>query len=84
LFMDVNQSAEWNFEGSLDWHLAISVTWWCKKIDYRFKLAQNSACFAWKQFSPEGFEWINYSDHQNAVMSFIRKGDKPKDDNCCL
>jgi 1,4-alpha-glucan branching enzyme len=32
-----------------------------------------------KQFSPEGFEWINYSDHQNAVMSFIRKGDKPKD-----
>jgi 1,4-alpha-glucan branching enzyme len=33
-----------------------------------------------KQFSPEGFEWINYSDHQNAVMSFIRKGDKPKDD----
>jgi 1,4-alpha-glucan branching enzyme len=27
-----------------------------------------------KQFSPEGFEWINYSDHQNAVVSFIRKG----------
>jgi 1,4-alpha-glucan branching enzyme len=20
------------------------------------------------------FEWINYSDHQNAVISFIRKG----------
>jgi 1,4-alpha-glucan branching enzyme len=33
-----------------------------------------------KQFSPEGFEWINYSDHQNAVMSFIRKGINPKDD----
>ena len=33
-----------------------------------------------KQFSPEGFEWINYSDHQNAVMSFIRKGNKPKED----
>ena len=33
-----------------------------------------------KQFSPEGFEWINYSDHQNAVMSYIRKGNKPKDD----
>jgi len=33
-----------------------------------------------KQFSPEGFEWINYSDHQNAVMTFIRKGNKPKDD----
>jgi 1,4-alpha-glucan branching enzyme len=33
-----------------------------------------------KQFSQEGFEWINYSDHQNAVMSFIRKGNDPKDD----
>jgi 1,4-alpha-glucan branching enzyme len=29
-----------------------------------------------KQFSPDGFEWINYSDHQNAVISFIRKGTK--------
>ncbi len=27
-----------------------------------------------KQFSPEGFEWINYSDHHNAVMAYIRKG----------
>jgi 1,4-alpha-glucan branching enzyme len=31
-----------------------------------------------KQFSPDGFEWINYSDHQNAVISFIRK--QTKDD----
>ena len=28
----------------------------------------------------EGFEWINYSDHENAVMSFIRKGNNPEDD----
>ena len=27
-----------------------------------------------KQFTGEGFEWINYSDHQNAVVSYIRKG----------
>ena len=33
-----------------------------------------------KQFSPDGFEWINYSDHQNAVMSFIRKGNKLKEE----
>jgi 1,4-alpha-glucan branching enzyme len=33
-----------------------------------------------KQFSPEGFEWINYSDHQNAVVSFIRKGNDQKND----
>jgi 1,4-alpha-glucan branching enzyme len=33
-----------------------------------------------KQFSSDGFEWINYSDHQNAVMSFIRKGNNQKED----
>jgi 1,4-alpha-glucan branching enzyme len=32
-----------------------------------------------KQFTAEGFEWINYSDHQNAVLSYIRKGNDDKD-----
>ncbi len=84
LFMgaEFGQSAEWNFEGSLDWHL----------IQYPFhegikkvitdlnELYKTQPALHEKQFSPEGFEWINYSDHQNAVMSFIRKGNKPKDD----
>ena len=84
LFMgsEFGQSAEWNFEGSLDWHL----------LQYGFHngvkkaitdlnaLYKTQPALHEKQFSPEGFEWINYSDHQNAVMSFIRKGNKPKDD----
>ncbi|WP_310379936.1 1,4-alpha-glucan branching protein GlgB [Flavobacterium sp.] len=84
LFMgsEFGQSAEWNFEGSLDWHL----------LQYGFHngvkktitdlnaLYKSQPALHEKQFSPEGFEWINYSDHQNAVMSFIRKGNKPKDD----
>ena len=84
LFMgsEFGQSAEWNFEGSLDWHL----------LQYDFHegvkkaitdlntLYKTQPALHEKQFSPEGFEWINYSDHQNAVMTFIRKGNKPKDD----
>jgi 1,4-alpha-glucan branching enzyme len=84
LFMgsEFGQSAEWNFEGSLDWHL----------LQYNFHegikktitdlnaLYKSQPALHEKQFSPEGFEWINYSDHQNAVMTFIRKGNKPKDD----
>jgi len=84
LFMgsEFGQSAEWNFEGSLDWHL----------LQYDFHegvkkaitdlntLYKTQPALHEKQFSPEGFEWINYSDHQNAVMTFIRKGLNPKDD----
>ena len=84
LFMgsEFGQSAEWNFEGSLDWHL----------LQYDFHdgikktitdlnaLYKNYPALHEKQFSPESFEWINYSDHQNAVMSYIRKGKNPKED----
>jgi len=84
LFMgsEFGQSAEWNFESSLDWHLL--------QYDYHKgvkkaitdlnALYKTQPALYEKQFSPEGFEWINYSDHQNAVMTFIRKGNKPKDD----
>lgn len=83
LFMgsEFGQSAEWNFEGSLDWHL----------LQYDFhkgikqlvtdlnKLYKSYPALYEKQFDAEGFEWVNYSDHQNAVISYIRKGNNPKE-----
>ncbi|HQE35008.1 MAG TPA: 1,4-alpha-glucan branching protein GlgB [Flavobacterium alvei] len=84
LFMgsEFGQSAEWNFEGSLDWHLlqydfheGVKKTITDLNALYKTQPALHE-----KQFSPEGFEWINYSDHQNAVMTFIRKGNNSKDD----
>ncbi|WP_300979140.1 1,4-alpha-glucan branching protein GlgB [Flavobacterium sp.] len=84
LFMgsEFGQSAEWNFEQSLDWHL----------LQYPFHkgiqtvitelntLYKSQPALYEKQFSPEGFEWVNYSDHENAVMTYIRKGNDPKND----
>ncbi|MGL3000286.1 1,4-alpha-glucan branching protein GlgB [Flavobacterium sp. RSSB_23] len=84
LFMgsEFGQSAEWNFEASLDWHL----------LQYPFhqgikavitalnSLYKSEPALYEKQFSPEGFEWINYSDHDNAVMTYIRKGNDAKND----
>jgi 1,4-alpha-glucan branching enzyme len=32
-----------------------------------------------KQFSVEGFEWINYSDNENSVLAYIRKGINEKE-----
>lgn len=81
LFMgaEFGQTNEWNFENSLDWHL----------LQYDFhsgikslisdlnNLYKSYPALYEKQFSGEGFEWINYSDHQNAILSYIRKGNNP-------
>ena len=84
LFMgsEFGQSSEWNFESILDWHLlkypyheGIKNT-----ITDLNKLYKKQPALHQKQFSSEGFEWINYSDHQNAVIAFIRKGNDSKDD----
>jgi 1,4-alpha-glucan branching enzyme len=79
---EFGQSGEWNFEGSLDWHLLqYPFHEGVKKLITDLNgLYKKQPALHEKQFSPEGFEWINYSDHQNAVMSFIRKSEKPKDD----
>jgi 1,4-alpha-glucan branching enzyme len=84
LFMggEFGQSAEWNFQGSLDWHL-LQYAYHSgvkKTITDLNALYKSQPALHEKQFSPEGFEWINYLDHQNAVMTFIRKGNQPKDD----
>lgn len=83
LFMgaEFGQSGEWNFEQSLDWHLLeyplhVGVK---KLISGLNDLYKSQPALHEKQFSPEGFEWINYSDHHNAVMAYIRKGNNPKE-----
>jgi 1,4-alpha-glucan branching enzyme len=84
LFMgaEFGQSSEWNFESSLDWHLLQyplhnGIKLLITKLN---KLYKTEPALHEKQFSHDGFEWINYSDHENAVMSFIRKGKNPEDD----
>lgn len=81
LFMgaEFGQTSEWNFENSLDWHLLqYDFHSGIKKLITDLnKLYKSYPALYEKQFSGEGFEWINYSDHQNAVLSYIRKGNKP-------
>ncbi|MCB9426428.1 MAG: 1,4-alpha-glucan branching protein GlgB [Flavobacteriales bacterium] len=84
LFMggEFGQSSEWNFEQSLDWHL----------LQYGFHkgvqnvirdlngLYRSEPALYEKQFSQEGFEWINYGDNANSVLSYIRKGHNEEND----
>ncbi|MFC4479908.1 1,4-alpha-glucan branching protein GlgB [Flavobacterium chungangensis] len=81
LFMgaEFGQTSEWNFEQSLDWHLL--------QFDFHSgikslitdlnQLYKSQPALYEKQFRGDGFEWINYSDHQNAILSYIRKGNNP-------
>ncbi|MCM4156689.1 1,4-alpha-glucan branching protein GlgB [Gramella sp. AN32] len=84
LFMgaEIGQYEEWNFDTSLDWHLlehdshkGIKET--LIALNHLYK---NQPALYEKQFSAEGFEWISYEDSQNSVLSFMRKGENPKDD----
>lgn len=83
LFMgaEFGQTNEWNFQNSLDWHLL--------EYDYHSgikrlitdlnALYKSYPALYEKQFTGDGFEWINYSDHQNAILSYIRKGNNPNE-----
>ncbi|HCQ13559.1 1,4-alpha-glucan branching protein GlgB [Flavobacterium sp.] len=83
LFMgsEFGQTSEWNFESSLDWHLLqYGFHYGIKKcITDLNTLYKNHPALYEKQFSAEGFEWINYSDNENSVLAYIRKGNKEKE-----
>ncbi|THV58723.1 1,4-alpha-glucan branching protein GlgB [Flagellimonas alvinocaridis] len=84
LFMggEFGQSSEWNFQESLDWHLTqydfhSGIQKVIKDLNSVYK---TSPALYEKQFDPEGFQWIEYNDRENTVVSYMRKGSDPKDD----
>lgn len=84
LFMgaEFGQSSEWDFQGSLDWHLLqYNVHSRIQKLVKDLnKLYRNHPALYEKQFTEEGFQWIDYGDHENSVLTFMRKGVDKKDD----
>ncbi|MDG3582347.1 1,4-alpha-glucan branching protein GlgB [Galbibacter pacificus] len=84
LFMggEFGQSSEWNFQNSLDWHLLQydghkGVQNLVADLN---KLYKKQPALHEKQFSAEGFQWINYGDSDNSVLSYIRKGHDAEND----
>ncbi|MFK7807154.1 MAG: 1,4-alpha-glucan branching protein GlgB [Saprospiraceae bacterium] len=82
LFMggEFGQSSEWNFKGQLDWHLLQydfhnNMRTWIQKLNEYYK--STSAIYE-KAFDYEGFEWIDHQDHNNNIISFLRKGKNTK------
>lgn len=84
LFMgaEFGQSSEWNFDQSLDWHLLQypphkGLHIFMKDLNTLYK---NTPALYEKSFSNEGFEWINFSESENSVISYIRKGHDKEND----
>jgi 1,4-alpha-glucan branching enzyme len=83
LFMgaEIGQWREWNYDASLDWHVldepahdglrrfVQALNWY-----YRAEPALHEC-----DFSPAGFRWIDCTDNENSVVSFVRRAKDPKD-----
>lgn len=83
LFMggEFGQWDEWNHAASLDWHLAQypphqGIQKWVSELNNFYK---NEPALYDLDFSHEGFEWIDFSDWEDSVLSFIRKSKDNKD-----
>ena len=78
---EFGQWNEWNCNQSLDWHLTenephYKMQNFIKELNKTYK--ENSELYE-IDFDYKGFEWIDFQDSQNSLLSFVRKnkaGDK--------
>ena len=73
---EFGQHEEWDFQGSLDWHLTDykphqGIQNIIKDLN---QLYRSEKALHEKQFEHDGFEWISYEDNENSVISYKRKG----------
>jgi 1,4-alpha-glucan branching enzyme len=77
LFMggELAQWKEWNHDESLEWHaveypLHRGVQRWVKDINHLYKTERSLYEL---DFQPEGFEWIDFHNWEQSIVSFVRK-----------
>jgi len=83
LFMggEFGQPAEWSHERSLDWHLLEhELHKGAQQIvrDLNGLYRREPALYQFG-FEHRGFQWIDYGDHENSVISFQRQGERKED-----
>jgi 1,4-alpha-glucan branching enzyme len=78
LFMggEIGQWREWNHDWQLDWEalgdpLHGGLQRWVRDLNRTY--AWDRALWE-RDFEPGGFSWIDCHDHENSVISFIRRG----------
>jgi len=78
---EIGQRSEWAHDGSIDWntlgsHWHESLQRWVEDMNRTYR--QSPALFQ-MDFAKDGFEWVDASDSEQNVISFLRKGRNPSD-----
>jgi 1,4-alpha-glucan branching enzyme len=83
LFMggEFGQRREWQHDESLEWHvlqrpLHAGVQRWVRDLN---RLYRATPALYERDFSPEGFEWVDCNDSETSALSFLRKGGRTED-----
>ncbi len=88
LFMgsEFGQWLEWKFDSSLDWHLLEEGTPFSDKhrqvmayIKELNQLYANQPALYEVDYDWTGFDWIDLHDHEQSVISFLRRAKDPQD-----
>ena len=78
---EFGQTSEWSIEKGIDWDLTQYAPH--KTLSKYFadlnELYQNTTALYEQAYNPKGFEWIDLGDHQNSVLTYLRRGKGEKD-----
>ena len=83
LFMgaEFGQAHEWQHDYSLDWHEAEGsnqqgIQQLIQELNTLYK---NELALYVHNYSPDGFEWVDFNDSNNSVLCWLRKGNTPEE-----
>lgn len=79
---EFGQWDEWNYQASLDWHL---LQWaphqgaqkWMQDLNAMYR--REPALYQ-RDFTHDGFEWVDCGAWEDSVLTWLRKGDDPAQD----
>ncbi len=81
LFMggEIGQWSEWSHDTGIEWHLLDyaphqGIRRYVRDVN---RLYRNEPALHERDFSPEGFSWVDCSDAEHSVIAYLRKGEDP-------
>jgi len=78
---EIGQWREWNHDSELQWEVLGDVRHaglqqWVRDLN---RVYSDEPSLWEVDYEPEGFDWIDCHDHENSVVSFLRRGRRPGD-----